>query len=268
MYFMKKVLLAGLLTLCTSISAQAETALGFYAGSALWKTDADGSIEVPELGGYTIDMDKSTLTDENNSMHYFAIEHPVTGLPNFRITQTNIKHEGQGSFSYFGQTSTIKGEVDLGHTDFTFYYKPVNNIFVLDLGATIRVFDGHLKVDFSDQETPLDSTFALLYIKAAAEFPFGLNFGIDINYGDQEIMNDLSFDAFNELGITDEDKDEKGLDINTFIQYESPLGIGISAGYRSLDTDIGAEAKAFNKTYDATVEFKINGPYLSIIYHH
>ena len=249
MYFMKKALITGLISFCISISANADSVIGIYAGASIWKTDADGGYEVPDYDGFNVEIEESK--GETNSMAYVALEHPMPYLPNIRVMQTNISHEGNGQYSFTGLSSvSFEGEMELNHTDFTFYYEVLDNYLSLDLGLTARVFDGYLSIGFSDAKSEIDSTLGMAFAKAQVELPLtGLGVGLELQGGDSG--------------------SEKGLDTNLFLQYESPIGIGIAGGYRSLDTQVDAKAKhpITKKTLGATVDFKIEGPYLSIFYH-
>lgn len=246
---MKRVLLASLISLCLSIDAQADSILGIYVGASIWRTDADGGYEVPDYDKFKVDIEESK--GETNSMLYVALEHPIPFLPNVRLAQTNITHAGNGQYSFLAGTPVrFKGEMELNHTDLTFYYEVLDNYLSLDLGVTVRTFDGFLAVGFNANKSAIDSTLGMLFAKAQIELPLtGLGLGLELQGGDRN--------------------GEKATDANIYLQYETSVGIGIASGYRSLDTEVDAKARdpRTQKKLDATVDFKINGPYLSLFYH-
>jgi len=246
---MKRVLFLGLITLCASMSTQADSVFGIYTGASIWRTDATGGYEVPAYDGFQVDIAESK--GENNSILYFAIEHPVPYLPNARLAQSNISHDGNGEYSFDVIPAVeFEGEMELNHTDITLYYEVLDNFISLDLGLTARMFDGFLSVGFSEDKSDLNSTLGLLYAKTQVELPLtGLGVGLELQGGKKS--------------------NEEATDANIYLQYETSIGIGITGGYRSLDTEISAKAKhpLTKKKLDATADFTIEGPYLSIFYH-
>src|SRR5690606_18764663 len=112
-------------------------------------------------------------------------EHPVPYLPNIRLGQTNLTHDGFGVLHFLGTDYAFRGTIDLSHTDVTGYYEVLDNIVSLDLGLTARIFDGEIKTDFIASTIPLDSVYALLYANVQVDIPAtGLALGAIMNVGD------------------------------------------------------------------------------------
>lgn len=239
-----KKLLSCVLLLGLPLSGVADV-VGVHANAHYWYTDADGSLEAPDYNGYSLQLDENTLKGESNAMVSVAIEHPVPFLPNIRLAHTRIRHSGQGELVYNNTTYSMKGEIDLSHTDITGYYELPVPVVSLDLGLTGRFYDGYLHSDVANAN--LDSQYLLIYLAGRFDLPLtGLAIGADINAGDNG--------------------NERGVDIDTYLQYTGTLGLGVIAGYRSLDIDLESTASAAGNKVDLLAQFKVTGPYLGITY--
>ena len=210
------------------MNAQADTILGFYIGAYAWQTGISGDFDIDGAGTFSID--DSDLDDETSTVIYAALEHPVPVLPNIRLTQTDIEFEEGDAV------------LDLNHTDVHLYYEVLDNIVSIDLGIVARMYDGEVVADFSGGGTPfeeeIDSSQALGYILVRGDLPFtGLALGAELAAG-----QDSTTDA------------------NLYIEYETPIGLGFAAGYRSLTTDLEIDD-------DNNADLDIDGGYLSIFFH-
>jgi outer membrane protein len=247
-----RTLFAGLIAGFFALPAAAGNAWDLELEAAIWETDADGSISVPDFRSYNIEMDESTLNNERNLFFSATLEHPNPYLPNLKLSQSRVQHEGKGTFLFelvegVPTLLTITGEIDLIQSDIALYYPIPAGPIVLDAGLSVRLSDGHLAVDFSTQESPLDSELVMFYLRAeGAALP-------ELWYGAEAYAGYAS--------------DKKGADINLYLRYETPVGVGITTGYRWQDLEYDTKANALGQKWDAEVELKIEGPYLSLFYH-
>ena len=129
----------------TPLLATADIA-GLYAGTGVWQSSPTGT-----LGNTSISLENTLNFDEENSNYFFiALEHPIPLLPNLRLTRTDLEWAGQGVVSagtsldevVFPSDQAVAADLDLSHTEVTFYYEILDNIVDLDLGLTARLFTG------------------------------------------------------------------------------------------------------------------------------
>ena len=119
-----------------------------------------------------------------NNFFYLALEHPVPVIPNILVQQTDVSVDESGSMVvdvvFDGDTFTagtdVNTTIDFSHTDATFYYELLDNWVSLDLGLTVRMFDGELTL--TESATPvntatqvLDGALPMLYLKARFDLP-------------------------------------------------------------------------------------------------
>ena len=131
-----------------STLAAADTVAGLYAGAGIWSAGPGGNI-----GGTTVDVDALGLSSETNAFVYVALEHPVPALPNVKLQHTRLSSRGEALLSRrfrlddveFLAGETVSTELDLTHTDAVMYYELLDNVVSLDLGGTLRVFNGHAR---------------------------------------------------------------------------------------------------------------------------
>jgi outer membrane protein len=249
---MNKMLLVPSLLLASNV-ALADTVFGVYAGGGSWNTAYSG-----DLGVSDIDVeDVLNLDEEGRNFFYVAIEHPIPLVPNVRLQSTDISTKGTGEFTagtIFGDetftiSEAVSTEVDLSHTDATLYYEILDNWVNLDLGLTLRMFDGEGKVigatSGTTDKVTVDEAAPMLYAAARFDLPLtGLSVGADIN-GLGYSGNTLT-------------------DFTAKISYTSDIvpfvDIGVEAGYRQMQLvldDIG----------DLETDFSIAGPYFSLNFH-
>lgn len=245
---MKNFLLAGLLaTLALPAGADA---VNIYGRINYWHSDAKGGLNAPaapSIGflGISMTLDKKTVKNESNSMLILAIEHPVPVLPNIRLAHSQINFSGQALAVYDTLSADIPGEIDLSHTDLTAYYRLPVPLLDLNLGLTGRFYDGHIQSQVANAQ--LQTEYLHIYLATRFDIPVtGLAIGADINAGDNG--------------------DERGVDIDAWLQYTSPIGLGVIAGYRSLDIDLESTARAAGSKVALLAEFEVTGPYLGISY--
>ncbi len=224
---MKKRLIPLILGLALPYSAaQADTIFGVYAGGGTQNFDFTGDFEDDSTSG-DIDLeDDLNLSDESGTYVYIAIEHPIPFLPNVLLTSIEIDQSGSGTvtqtFDGVDFSGAVDSTVDLSHTDATFYYELLDNWVNLDLGLTIRKFDGEVKLVSATEGTAqedIDYTIPLLYGKARFDLPLT---GVYVSA------------SGNWLGAGS----NSFLDSMVTVGYESTIGLGLEAGYRNITLSV------------------------------
>lgn len=252
--FVKKAALLASGTLLAS-NLYADSLLGIYAGAGIWQQNYDGSVrDLDSLGlvGTEIDFENDLgLDDEDGNVFYIALEHGVPGLPNIKLQHTELEIDANNTLSMpieFGDQSfsiadDIATEADLTHTDLTLYYQLLDNWVSLDLGLTVRFFDGFVDISSSTASAreEFEAPVPLLYLATRFDLPLsGLYAGVSINA----------------LG----DGDNNLVDYQAALGYESDFGLGIEGGYRGLNLDL-------DDVDDIEVDLTIDGAFFSLFYH-
>lgn len=235
------------LTLLFVPLVQADTILGIYVGGGQWRADYEGDVGRP-----SIELTELGLNESNNNFYYVALEHGVPILPNIKLQRTDIASRQTAvisqTFTLNDVTFTVDSEVtsdfDLSHTDATLYYEVLDNWLNLDLGLTLRKFNGYARAASNSQaeSVDLDHTIPLIYGKAQFNLPltgFAMGGAINaVNYKDNRIT-----------------------DYNAYVSYtfDSALDIGAEVGYRSLDLRVDET--------DVNVDAGLAGPYAAVLLH-
>ena len=236
-------------------TATADSLLGVYAGVSSWEQSNSGSIRDLDTGGTQgeeIDFNKDLgLDDEKGNVIYVALEHGIPFLPNLKLQNTEIKTDATNTisrnFNYggapFTASDTVTTEADLSHTDLTLYYQVLDNWVSVDLGLTVRLFDGYVSIKSSTDSAreDFDAPVPLLYAKARADLPLSGAY--------------ISANA-HALG----DGDNMFVDFQATLGYEHTLGAGIEVGFRSLDLDL-------EDIDDVEVDLTIDGVFIGVFYH-
>ena len=232
--------------------AISDTIFGIYAGGGVWSTDVDGSFTfVGDGGNDTVDLsDDLGLEGDNNSVFYIALEHPIPVIPNIKLQRSEMMTESTATLTRdidFDDISYPVGEVvhstiDLSHTDATLYYEILDNWVSLDVGLTIRLFDG--EVDISSESDPtltdtidLDAPIPMLYGKAQFNLPFS-GFSVAAELNTLGIVSDLLLKA----------------------AYESPYRFGVEAGYRVFSIGL-------DDVDDLDTSIDVDGVYMGLTLH-
>lgn len=243
-----------------AIHAQAVD-LNITAGASMWDVTPSGYIQGKE-GEQRLDVkDQLGLSGESSTQLYVQFDHPIPVIPNFRISNTSLDFSGNKnqSVTFLNQTFTgnLDSSVDLSHTDVTAYYRFLDGMtsFIplvdlrLELGATIRMFDGELSVTGDTvsgrqtQSVDLSAPLPMGYLAGRIGVPFGLSAGASVNtisYSGSS-LTDLTFDVR--------------------YQYDAlPLiKPGITAGYR----DFSLTLDDLDDTYgDLTLDGAFVGAYI------
>jgi outer membrane protein len=248
---MKRLLLASAITACTLSAAHADTVFGIYAGAYNWKADYSGDINDTDAD-QNIDLeDDLGFSDESNTVFYIAVEHPVPILPNVRIQHTALDSSADGrltrDFTFddvdFSVGQDVATKIDFTHTDLTLYYEVLDNWVNLDLGLTVRKFDGEIEIVGAGEtaQVDIDATLPMLYVAAQFDLPLtGLSAG-------------LSGNAIGYSGNT-------LLDLNGYLQYEFAFGLGLRGGYRTFSLKL-------DDVNDIDSDLTLDGYYAALTFH-
>ncbi len=254
---MKKII--GTLSLACALAMpqlKADTA-GFEIGTYQWKPDYEGTLasDTDSVLGSSIDIQNDLgFNDESHNVIWAALEHPVPFLPNIKIVSSDLESSASSSLSreilFNGETYSASEDIstvlDLSNTEYTFYYEVLDNWLNLDLGLTLREYDGlvQLNTDPSgsniNEVEDLDFTIPLLYLRGRADLPF------------------TGFFVDTELNIISVDDDEVS-DLSFAVGYESEFGLGVKAGLRTFTLDVEED--------DFRGDLEFDGQYISIFYH-
>ena len=248
---MKKLLSAACLTALSAFTC-ADTVLGVYAGVGIWQADYGG-----DTGTVAVDLNELNLEDESNNFYYLALEHPVPLLPNLRLQKTDISSSETATLTRnftlddqsFSASEEVTTDLELTHTDATLYYEVLDNWVNLDIGLTLRAFDGEAAVTSTTTATSdrvdLDEVIPLLYLKTQFDLPFsGWSIAADGN------AVGYSGDSFSDLSAK--------------IAYSSDalplLDLGLEIGYRRMALEVDDEG-------DLTADVTVDGPYAAVTLH-
>jgi len=247
---MKKLTLAATAALFSVPAVQADTVLGVYAGAGSWNSDYSGS-----AGDPSITLKDLGFKDHSNSYYYIALEHPIPLIPNIMLEHTTIRSQQTADISKtftidgttFVANDTIASDFDLTHTDATLYYEILDNWVNLDLGITVRKFDGYVhaqstNVPADNKKVDVDQTLPLLYGKAQFDLPFsGFSLGAEAKY------ISYSGDKLSDYAI------------KVSYLFDSVLDVGLEAGYRKMSLTVDDD--------DLKAKVELKGPYAAVIAH-
>ena len=250
-------LAAGAILALGAVTASADTIGGEIAVGG-WYHDPSGWIQYPnDLPNdiSRIDADDDLGLDSQTDLYLRAkIEHPVPILPNIKLGYVRTETTGDGHIDRdftFGDISFTVGEdldseAQLDNYDATLYYELVDTVVDLDLGLTVRYFDGYVKVTNKttglDDSTDIDFVVPLLYGNFRWPMPFveGLSVGAEGNW--------ITYDG------------STLYDIQGDVRYTLAMGLGAEVGYRwqkvklddveDTDADIDIEGVYFGFVWD------------------
>lgn len=246
---MKMHSLAVLIALGSASMAQADTVLGVYAGVGSWNTQYSG-----EVGSPSVTLQELGVKSKNNTYVYVALEHPVPLVPNVLLERVSVSAEQTATLTKgftldgvaFNAGVPVASQLDLSHTSATFYYEILDNWVNLDLGLTLRQYDGLVSVKAVgaglNKSVDINQVLPLAYGKAQFDLPFsGLSVGLQGNY--------ISY------------SDSKLADYSAKVSYvlEGPMDIGVEAGYRQTQLTIDES--------DLKGDLDLKGPYAALIAH-
>ena len=233
-----------------STPVYADTVFGVYAGAGTWKQELSGNV-TSNISRVDIEDDLA-LDDDDNTVLYVAVEHGLPFLPNVRAQHFAIDVDGSNVLSrtveFNGQTFTLSDQVntavDLTQTDGVLYYEVLDNVVSLDLGLAVSIMEGSIDIASATENAraEFDEAVPMVYAKARADLPF-TGFWV----------------AAEAQGISYEDNT-----VTEFVAqvgYESDLGLGVEAGWRSVQIELDA----FDDV--DTAEIDISGPYAALNFH-
>lgn len=236
--------------LTCSASQSFADALGVYAGAGIWQAQPSGYV-----GQQSVSVNDLNLDDDSANFMYIALEHPIPLIPNVRLQQTNLEHTGNSIISSdfhinsvtFNNGDTVSSDLDLTHQDAVLYYEFLDNWVNLDLGVSLRRYDGSLKVASTTQneKIKLNGVLPMLYGKAQFDLPFS-------GWSIAAEGNGSRYDG------------DKVIDYNIKIAYQLDLlplvDLGIEAGYRDMSIEL-------EELDDLEADLTIDGPYAAVTLH-
>lgn len=238
--------------LMTSAAVAADTVFGVYAGVGTWKQEFTGEV-ASGANGFDIDVeDDLGLQDEQNSILYVALEHPIPGVPNVRLQKADIAVSGDATLARainfngttFNISDDVSTDVELAQTDVLFYYEVLDNVVSLDVGVAARWIDGYIDVvsTLENVRAEFKGVLPLIYGKARVDLPFSGG------WVSAELQG-IGYDG-NSL-----------LETNIHAGWESPIGLGLEGGWRTFALDLDG--------YDEidSASFKVKGPYVALNFH-
>lgn len=237
------------MALVAAAGAQAD-AVGVRFGAYAWQPDYDGTVK---SGGEKVDINNDLgLDDDDSTVFYVAIEHPIPLLPNVLIQRTQLDTKATQRLTRtfvfddvtYTSSDTVKTDLDLSHTDATFYYEILDNWAEVDIGLTVRAFDDGIKLTAVNaaktSSADIDAVLPMLYIAAKFNLPLtGAYIAVD--------GNGIGYSG-NTL-----------LDYRASVGYESPFGLGAEIGVRNFDLNY--------EDGDDEADVSVRGGYASVFYH-
>lgn len=238
---MKKTAIAAFLVAMTPVASHADLLFTVGAKASMWSPEPSGQIDE----GVSVDGSTNGLGLDGDSGTQLTVffEHPVPMLPNVRLRQTSLEMTGDGTLltEFNGQVfaGDIDSELDLSHTDATFYWGvPLPVPYVdINFGLTARMFDGYALVesDVQSEEVDLDFAMPMGFLEAQVGSPFGL-------YAQAEI-NAIGYDG-NSL-----------TDMSFVLGYDLPVPVvdlGLEVGHRSLSMKTNKDTTDIETDFDVT----------------
>lgn len=247
-----KIIKQSIVALTLSVASSALTAdvLGLSASLAYWKPDNSGYIK---SGGDEIDVESDLGLGEKESVIFNAsFEHFIPLIPNVRVQYFDMDQVAYGavdSVDFDGETfdGRVQTSLDLTNYDFTLYYEILDNWVNLDVGLTVKAFDGVLILreqdvdvsgNYSTSKTDIDNIFPMLYGSASFEFPItSLSAGVE---GSAVTLGD-----------------DTAYDVVARLRYQMGF-LGAEVGYRAMGLTV-------DDVSGVDVDTTIQGPYLSAL---
>lgn len=249
---MKNQFLVASLFAFASTTTTANPVFDFHAGAQHWNQNYEGFVRDLDTttGNTRVDLQSDLgFDDESGNVIYVAFEHSIPFLPNLKLQQTELETNGNSQgidFDFDNQnfSTSIISEIDLSHTDATFYWELLDNYISIDLGLTARWFDGDVKIrdtgSNSSANEKLDAVIPLLYTEVRVDLPLnGLYASVSGNF----------------LGAGD----NSFLDYQATVGYESDFRFGVEAGFRSLDLDL-------DDVDDVEADITVDGAFIGLFF--
>ncbi|AOV17092.1 hypothetical protein BJI67_08510 [Acidihalobacter aeolianus] len=244
------------IVLGTATAGTAHAALGFdvSVGAGVWSQQPSGYVHYSTGGQASSDVNLKNdlgLSSKSQGYAWVDIQHPIPVLPDVEIRYSRINTSGSQVLSrtitYGGQTynanQQVNSQVKLTQTDFLFYYQPINNVVQLRLGLDVKAMSLSADISSGNQYSSASGTAAvpMLYAGLRANLPFtGLSAAADGSY----IGNGSDYFA----------------DYQARLAYETPIGLGLQAGYRVMELRVG------NSRIDPNGDIKFKGAFAGVFY--
>ena len=249
----KTVLSLGLIAALASVSCQADTLLGLYAGAQGWNMQTSGGFfENGNNGGFN-------FGDETKSNFYVALEHPVPLIPNLKVQKTEMDTNGDvtsGTSFTFGGAISLDATVNiqLSATDYILYYELFDNDLIsFDFGINAKYVEGEFVVtDKSDPSQTGREDFSgpipMLYSRLAIGIPFtGFGAYVEGSY----------------LSLDDNDVTDYQAVITYSLMENLALDVTFQVGYRAVTLEL--DYSDDNNNINSDLEFK--GPFAGLEVH-
>ncbi len=245
--------IAGLLL---SSNAAADVA-GIEVGAYQWSPDYSGVLAVDDGSDEGTELnleDDLGYSDEDHNIIWASVEHPLPFVPNFKMVSSDLDASSATVLSrtieFGGETyaanENVTSRIDMSNIEYTLYYEFLDNWINVDGGLTFRQYDGVVELNSDpngsnvSESEELDFTIPLVYLKGRVDLPF-TGFFVD---GE---MNFISYDG------------DSIQDLAFSLGYESDIGLGAKAGYRTFTLDVE------ESDFVSDLEFK--GAYVSVFFH-
>jgi outer membrane protein len=252
----KKLTFLSIAGLIFSATASADMA-GIEVGAYQWSPDYSGALAVDDGSDEGTDLnleDDLGYSDEDHNIIWASIEHPVPFIPNFKLVSSDLDSSANNTLTrdvvFGGETYSaneeISSRIDMSNIEYTLYYELLDNWINVDAGLTFRQYDGIVELNSDPngsnimESEELDFTIPLVYLKGRVDLPF-TGFFVD---GE---MNVISYDG------------DSIQDLAFSLGYESDIGLGAKAGYRTFTLDVE------ESDFVSDLEFK--GAYVSVFFH-
>ncbi len=248
---MKKLILITSLA-CAPVTAWCD-ALGLQGGIGQWYINVEGDVGQHNS---TTTLDDLGFKDETSTVLWVMLEHPIPLLPNVRVMHSGISatEASTTSQSFILGGIAVEAEIgvvtdmDLSHTDATFYYELLDNWVTFDLGITARQMEGYVEIQSEVSQTAraeLKGVLPMGYVNFQLDFP-GSGWSIG------GTANAISY------------RGDKVTDVSARLGYSfevTPLmDIGVNIGYRTLSL----QAEELDDLYaDAT----LSGSFAELVIH-
>lgn len=241
---MKRLLSTLFLALAAPLPASAHL-LDVTAGLSLWSHQPTGDISY--VGNNNDLKNDLGLGSSTQLGAWVSLEHPIPVLPNIKVAYNEVSSSGDGTLKFnFGNVAAgvpVHSNVTLNQLDTILYYQPLDRIVTVDAGLDIKLIDGNAKVissGFTENKSFM-APLPMLYANLAFKLPFtGLTVGANGSF--------VAY-AGNHLS-----------DVTARVAYESPIGIGVMAGYRTEQLKV--------KNIDqVNINATIDGPFGAVFYH-
>ncbi len=237
------------LAFCLATPAQADTLFGIYAGYGSWHHDSTGDINA---SGLDLDMEEDlALGDDQDDLYYLALEHGIPFLPNVRAQHSSFGSDGAAEASrtleFNGLTiqppTGFETDIFVEQTDLILYYELLDNVVSWDVGLGARKLEGSIDMRTSLARTSVEfeGTIPMVYTAFRLEMLAGW-------WAAAEAQG-VSYDG-NEL-----------LDGSVKLGWESPIGLGLEAGFKWVRIKLDDVDDITNASID------YQGPFAALNYH-